>query len=198
MLKNKKISKIIIYITIIIIMISLLACIYSCEKKEPAVQPDPDEIMKKISGYFNEDEKTRKESVTYTSGEKSKKLSESDAAEIYSEDKNSPVDLSKIEKYSIIKANQDSPIEIGIFKLYDKTNAAYVKKMAQTRIAKMQKSQTGNIENNKNIENKEFEINVSEILNNAEVRSYGNYVYYVSHRQKDKIFEIIENSLKGV
>ena len=189
MRKNKKVLNIIY----IIIIISLLMFIYSCEKKEPAVQPDPDEIMKKISEYFPGDEKLNKESISYTSGEKSKELSESNAAEIYSEDKDTPVDLSKIEKYAIIKADENSAAEIGIFKLYDKMNADYVKKMAQTRITKMQSISASAV-----IKNSEFEINLSEIINNAEVRSYGNYVYYVSHRQKDKVFGIIENCLKGV
>jgi hypothetical protein len=163
MRKNKKVSNIIY----IIIIISLLTFIYSCEKKEPAVKPDPDKIMKKIFEYFPEDIKINK-------------IPESELSEIYSEDKDTPVDLSKIEKYSIIKADENSAVEIGIFKLYDKVNADYVKKMAQTRITKMQSIKT------------------SPVINNAEVRSYGNYVYYVSHGQKDKIFEIIENCLKGV
>ena len=94
------------------------------------------------------------------------------------------MDLSKIEKYSIIKAGENSAAEIGIFKLYDKTNAEYVKKMAQTRISKMQSSSSDE--------------KLSGIFNDAEIRSYGNYVYYVSHSQKDKIFEIIENALRGV
>ena len=41
------------------------------------------------------------------------------------------------------------------------------------------------------------DIDMAKIFNDAEVRSYGNYVYYVSHPKKDKIFEIIENALRG-
>jgi len=172
MRKNKKISNIIY----IIIILSLLTFIYSCEKKEPAAQPVPDEIMNKIAEYFPEDIKI-------------KNIPESELSELYAENKNNPVDLSKIEKYSVIKADENSAVEIGIFKLYDKTNSEYVKNMAQTRIAKMRESYKNKAK---------FEIDLSKILNNAEIRSYGNYVYYVSHRQKDKIFEIIENALRGV
>ena len=160
-----------------IIILSLLAFCYSCEKKEPAAQPDPNEIMQKITEKFSESD------VKYDSAEKSKKLSESDADDIYSGDKSNPVDLSKIEKYSIIKSDENSANEIGIFKLYDKTNSDYVKKMAQARISKMQGSDTSTA--------------ISDIFNDAEIRSYGNYVYYVSHPQKDKIFEIIEDTLRG-
>jgi len=132
--------------------------------------------MQEIAGQFPEYEDINK-NITYESGNKTKELSDKTAAEMYSEGKNKPVDLSKIEKYSVMAKSET---EIGIFKLYDKTNAEYVKKMTQTRISKMQKS------------------NISDTKNNAETRSYGNYVYYVSHKEKDKIFEIIENALKGV
>jgi len=167
----------------LIIMFSLALCLYSCEKKEPAAQPNPSEIMKKIAEQFPEYDKD----LDYDSGQKSKELSESKAVEIYSSDKNKPVDLSKIEKYSIIQAGEKSADEIGIFKLYDKVNTEYVKEMSQTRITKMQAHN-----------NSKSDIALSEISNNAEVRSYGNYVYYVSHPQKDKIFDIIEDTLRGV
>jgi len=158
----------------IIIILSLLAFAYSCEKKEPAVQPEPSEIMAKITEQFQVNK------ANYDSREKSKELSSAEAAELYSEEKNKPVDLSKIEKYSIIKSEENSEVEIGIFKLYDKVNAEYVKDMAQNRILKLQES--ANIK----------------VYNDAEIRSYGNYVYYVSHPQKDRIFEIIEDTLRGV
>ena len=162
-------------------MLSLLAFVYSCEKKEPKMQPAPFAIMQKIAEQFQEYNRD----ADYESNKKSKELLESKANEIYSDDKNKPVDLSKIEKYFIITADENSASEIGIFKLYDKVNTEYVKEMAQTRILKMQG------QNNSDVE-------LSKILNDAEVRSYGNYIYYVSHAQKDKIFEIIENCLRGV
>ena len=140
-------------------MLSLLAFVYSCEKKEPAFQPVPYEITKKITESFSE-------------------FSGYTESEIYSNDKD------KIEKYSVIKNKNNPAVEVGIFKLYDKVNADYIKNKAQTKILKMQ--------------NEKSDINLLKILNNAEVRSYGNYVYYVSHSKKDKIFEIIENALRGV
>ena len=163
MQKNKKTNILnLSNIICIIVIISLSVFIHSCEKREPASQPEPNEIMKKITGTIPE------------------KISEKEITDLYSDDKNNPVDLSKIEKYSVTKAVQNSSVEIGIFKLYDETNAEYVKKMAQTRISKMQNT------------------NTSKISNDAEIRSYGNYVYYVSHPQKDKIFKIIEDTLRGV
>lgn len=174
----------------IIFILSLMTFAYSCEKKEPAVQPEPGEIMKKISEKFPDNPELKKESITYDTREKSKEMSEKTATALYSDDKNKPVDLSKIEKYSIIKADTNSAAEIGIFKLYDKTNAGYIKEMVQTRIAKMQNSDS---------ESKNTDMtDIIEIFNNAEIRSYGNYVYYVSHPQKDKVFEIIEDTLRGV
>ena len=172
----------VLYILCFIIMLALLSFVYSCEKKEPEVKPAPSEIMKKIFDEFPE-----YKDADYDNNIKSKELSESKATEIYSDDKNKPVDLSKIEKYSIMQAGENSADEIAIFKLYDKVNTDYVKRMAQTRITKMQ-----------DCANLNSDTNLSVIFNNAEIRSYGNYVYYVSHPQKDKIFEIIEKSLRGV
>ena len=165
MQKNNKTN--FICFIILIIILSLFAFVYSCEKKEPAVQPEPDEIMKKIT-----------DAIKDLPGGKSIELSETNANELYASDKNKPADLSKIEKSSVIKATGSSAEEIGIFKLYDKNNTEYVKQMAQTRISKMQES---------NIKT----------FNDAEIRSYGNYVYYASHPQKDKIFKIIEDTLRG-
>jgi len=169
MQKDKKINILnLSSIICIIVTVSLSVFIYSCEKREPASQPDPSEVMKKITGNIP------------------KKLSEKEVVDLYSDDKDNPVDLSKIEKYSIIKSNENSTVEIGIFKLYDDTNVNYVKNMAQTRISKIQGSETASKKTNR-----------LKILNDAEIRSYGNYVYYVSHPQKDKIFKIIEDSLRG-
>jgi len=170
MQKNKKTNILnLSNIICIIVIISLSVFIHSCEKREPASQPEPNEIMKKITGTIPE------------------KISEKEITDLYSESKNNPVDLSKIEKYSIIKNDGNSAVEIGIFKLYDKTNSEYVKKMAQTRISKLQSL-------NSKIKNTDM----AKITNDAEIRSYGNYVYYVSHPQKDKIFKIIEDALRGV
>ena len=175
----------VLYVLLFIIILALLSFVYSCEKKEPAVKLNPDEIMQKIAAEFSEYDKT----ADYESGKKSKELSEKKATELYSNDKNKPIDMSKIEKYSIIRFSENSADEIAIFKLYDKINSEYVKEMAQTRILKMQ--DYGNSVSDVNI-------SMSEIFNNAEIRSYGEYVYYVSHAQKDKIFEIIESSLRGM
>ena len=175
-------NKTAIYVVCFMIMLCLVPPVYSCEKREPAVKPNPSEIMNKIAEQFPEYDKTsekNKNLKVYESGQKTRELSEETANEIYSGDKNKPVDLSKIEKYSIIQTGENSDGEIGIFKLYDKVNTDYVKEMAQTRITKMRDE------------------NASDITNNAEIRSYGNYVYYVSHPQKDKIFEIIEDTLRG-
>ena len=155
---------------------------YSCGKKEPAEQPDPNEIMQKITEQY-----LNSSGIDYyrsgknaNSVSETKELSGEKATELYSRDKNKPVDLSKIEKYSISIIDADSDGEVGIFKLYDKAGANYVKEMTQTRIAKMQDKNPGGL------------------FSGAEARSYGNYVYYVSHLKKDEIFELIENKLKGV
>ena len=186
-MKMKKKNKIAyaLYVLFFIIILALLSSVYSCEKKEPAVKLTPDEIMQKIAVEFPEYNKD----ADYDSSKKSSELSEKKATELYSDDKNKPVDMSKIEKYSITQFTEDSAGEIAIFKLYDKINAEYVKEMAQTRILKMQ--DYGNSISDVNI-------SMSEVFNNAEIRSYGEYVYYVSHPQKDRIFEIIESSLRGM
>ena len=169
-----KIKKIVILIITAILAISALCC--SCEKREPAAQPDPAALMAKLAAHFPE---CGDDNIKYESGNKTRELSYTKAAEVYSENKNSPADMSKIEKYCVV-SNKNKDAEIGIFKLYDKANANYVKKMANTRISKMRAE------------------NISETNNNAEARSYGNYVYYVSHSEKDKIFEMIEDMLRGV
>ena len=186
-------NKIFLPINISIIIIIFILCFYSCEKREPAAQPIPDEIVKKILEDFSESSEgaLNFDCVEYISGQKEKELSEKIAKGIYADnknenenkDENKSVDLSKIEKYSIRQSKKNPAVEIGIFKLYDKINADYVKDMAHNRIAKIQ-------ENNKD------DINFLETANDAEARSYGNYVYYVSHPQKDKIFRIIENMLR--
>ena len=164
-------KKILFILTALAIMITMC----SCEKREPEVQPDPGEIMREIAVQYPECKNT-----VYESGNIIKELTYAKAARIYSGGKNKPADMSKIEKYSVAA---DPDTEVGIFKLYDRGSADYVKRMAQTRISKMR---TGGI-------------NLAAIIaNNAEARSYGNYVYYVSHPEKDKIFEIIEDMLRGV
>jgi len=165
-------------------MLALLSLLYSCEKKEPAVKLAPGELVKKIAEQFPEYNR----GADYESGNKSKELPESKATELYSDGKNNPADMSKIEKYVILvmQPGENPAEETGIFKLYDKVNADYVKQMAQARILKMQ--DYGNLIS---------DTGIAAILNDAEIRSYGEYVYYVSHPQKDKIFEIIEKSLRG-
>jgi len=95
-------------------------------------------------------------------------------------DEQNDTDFSKIENFSV---RQSEHGEAGVFKLYSDVNVDYVKEMAMERILKLQE-EADNLEN-------------QNIANNAEVRSYGNYVYYVSHDEKDKIFRIIEDELKG-
>ena len=180
--KNKTVY--VLYALLSIIISVLLSFVYSCEKKEPAVKLEPGEIMRKIADVFPEYNKD----ADFDSSIKSKELSEKKATELYSDAQNKPVDMSKIEKYSITQFTEDSADEIAIFKLYDKINAEYVKEMAQARILKMQ--DYGNSV-------ADINISMSGIFNNAEIRVYGEYVYYVSHPRKDKIFEIIENSLRG-
>ena len=104
-------------------------------------------------------------------------VEEDKARELF--DEKNDVDFSKIENFSIRQA-KDS--EVGVFKLYTHANVDYVKDVVQKRVLKLQ-------------ENAKNNFNVLRIANNAEVRSYGNYVYYVSHAEKDRIFKIIEEAL---
>ena len=104
-------------------------------------------------------------------------VEEDKARELF--DEKNDVDFSKIENFSI---RQSDDSEVGVFKLYSKANIDYVKDMAQKRVSKLQ-------------ENAKDKLNVLRVANNAEVRSYGNYVYYVSHAEKDRIFKIIEEAL---
>jgi len=179
-------NKMIVYSVCFTIILCLISPVCSCEKREPKFKPSPSEIISEISEQFPEYDTTDKSRKYYENGLKTTELSESDATDIYSTDKNKPVDLSKIEKYIIVMFDENNIDEIGIFKLYDKVNTGYVKEMAQTRITKMQ--DYCNMNENKT---------ASEIFNNAEIRSYGVYVYYVAHSEKDKIFKIIEDALRG-
>ena len=104
-------------------------------------------------------------------------VEEDKARELFDEKKD--VDFSKIENFSI---RQSKDGEVGVFKLYSKANVDYVKDIVQKRVLKLQ-------------EDAKDELNVLHIANNAEVRSYGNYVYYVSHAEKDRIFKIVEDEL---
>ena len=156
----------------------------SCEKREPAAQPVPNDVMTKILQDLSADDYTEYiEYTEYISGRKDKELSDKIVQIIYSDDEKNSVDMSKIAEYSIRQSKENPSVEIGIFKLYDKVNAEYVKNMSNNRIAKLR-------EDNQN------DIYFLETANNAEVRSYGNYVYYVSHSEKDRIFRIIENMLR--
>ena len=103
---------------------------------------------------------------------------EEDKARKLFDDKND-VDFSKIENFSI---RQSTNGEVGVFKLYTHANVDYVKNIVQKRVSKLQ-------------ENAKDELSILRVANNAEVRSYGNYVYYVSHAEKDRIFKIIEEAL---
>ena len=93
----------------------------------------------------------------------------------------SETDFSKVENFSV---KQSEYGEAGVFKLYTQVSVDYIKDIAQKRILNLQEN-AGNLEN-------------LVTANDAEVRSYGNYVYYVSHSEKDRIFKIIEDELKGV
>ena len=95
-------------------------------------------------------------------------------------DKNN-MDFSKIENFSV-RQSQNS--EIGIFKLYSQENAGYIKELAQKRVL--------------NLQTNAYNLQKLYIANNGEVRSYGRYVYYAVHPEKDGIFKIIEDELKGM
>lgn len=193
----KKTKKIIFLLIINIFIIIFTVSVYSCEKREPEGQPVPHSVMKKVLGHFDRKDDINSECVIYISGQKDKELSEKKAQEIYSKlpeknEKNGKsqgdlIDLSKIEKYSIRQSKKNPAVEIGIFKLYDKINANYVREMSSNRIIKLQE----NIQNIQSVQN-----DAIKTANNAEVRIYGNYVYYVSHAYKDEIFQIIENALR--
>lgn len=168
--------------------------VYSCEKREPEAQPIPNDIMKRIlddiskSSEVYEASESEKDAINadcieYISGQKDKELSEKSLNILYSDEKQTDIDISKIEKYSVRQSIDNPSAEIGIFKLYDEVNAQYIKEMAINRIKKMREDYKDNID-------------FFETVNNAEARSYGNYVYYVSHSEKDKIFRIIENMLR--
>ena len=105
-------------------------------------------------------------------------LGEDEARKLF--DEKNDIDFSKIENFSV---RQSENGETGVFKLYSDANVDYVKQMAAGRVLKLQ-AEAGSFENQNR-------------ANNAEVRSYGNYVYYVSHSQKDRIFKVIEDVLKG-
>jgi len=105
-------------------------------------------------------------------------LAEEKARDLF--DGGNNTDFSKIENFSVIQSEQG---EAGIFKLYSESNADYIKNIAAERILKLQEEAGGSAHLN--------------IANNAEARSYGNYVYYASHAEKDRIFKIIEDELKG-
>ena len=203
MRKNKSLPEInilyLLYFTAFIIFIIFMSCVCSCEKREPEAQPLPNDMMKKILDDLAESydsDSINSDCVEYISEQKDKNLSEKDLNDIYSDGENqTPVDMSKIEKYSIrqSKSKENPPAEIGIFKLYDEVNAQYVKDMANNRIKKIIDADKSNNNNNLNLN---ININSLETANNAEARSYGNYVYYVSHPEKDRIFRIIENMLR--
>ena len=116
--------------------------------------------------------------ITEQFGDLNRDVNDEKAKELF--DGENDVDFSKIENFSV---KQSEYGEAGVFKLYSEANVGYIKDIAAERILNLQKD-SGNSEN-------------LSIANNAEVRSYGNYVYYVSHAEKDKIFKIIEDELKG-
>lgn len=89
------------------------------------------------------------------------------------------IDWTKVENLSVRQSEQG---EVGIFKLYSQANAGYIKQMAGERILNLQ-------EHADNL----YELR---LINDGEARSYGNYVYYVIHTEKDGIFKIIEDSLR--
>ena len=106
-------------------------------------------------------------------------LEKDKAEELFDEDNRT--DFSKVENFFVRQSKQG---EVGVFKLYSDSNVAYVKELASNRVLKLQ-GEADNLEKQR-------------VANNAEVRSYGNYVYYVAHGRKDEIFKIIEDTLKGV
>jgi hypothetical protein len=101
------------------------------------------------------------------------------AKDLFGGDNNT--DFSKVENFSV---RQSEYGETGVFKLYSEVSVDYIKDTAQKRILNLQEN-SGNLDD-------------LVTANDGEVRSYGNYVYYVSHSEKDRIFKIIEDELKGV
>ena len=104
-------------------------------------------------------------------------LEKDKAEELFDEDNRT--DFSKIENFFVRQSKQG---EVGAFKLYSDSNVEYVRELASNRILKLQ-GEADNLEK-------------QHVANNAEVRSYGNYVYYAAHERKDEIFKIIEDTLR--
>lgn len=176
-----------------LILIYILVCCSSCAKKEPENSPLPEKIMADVIKDLELGEDFTGIVYNSESETEAQTLSEEKAKELYSEKENAknnqPIDISKIEKYIITLGTDTSPNEIGIFRLYrDSASTEYVKNMAKNRILSIQHKFEGSVSGvNSDIA----------VANSGEARSYGNYVYYVIHPEKDKIFEKIEDIFKG-
>jgi hypothetical protein len=176
----------IIYVIIFTCLSLLYFC--SCEKKEPPVSPIPDELLQRVISELNLENDFA--GVDYKSDSEAQKLSESKAKELYmGEDKNKQaVDLSRIEKYSIKLGSDISANETGIFRVYDKSSSVeYVEDIVKNRLLSVQQKFKDFMGED---DDAHRQLNTA---NSGEVRTYGEYIYYVIHPDKDKIFEKIEN-----
>ena len=177
----------------IIVYLMLLSCISflyfcSCEKKEPPISPVPDEIMQKVISELELNNDFSGD--TYRSDSESQKLSEERANELYAgqEKDKQIIELAKIEKYSIKLGSDNSANEIGIFRTYDKSSSVkYIEDMVKNRLLAVQQKFINYAPEQTDTHS---QINTA---NSGEVRTYGQYIYYIIHPSKDRIFEKIEN-----
>ena len=153
-----------------IIFVIIAGLLFSCAKKEPARSPASDILADKISGKFLDLDI---------------KPENADAKRLFGDD----FDFTKIENFAVRQSITGEAGEIGIFKLYSDSSVDYVKERAAERVLKLQ-ADAGELAGASGLSG-------LKTANNAEVRSYGNYIYYVSHGQKDRIFKLIEDELKG-
>ena len=180
--------------SVIIIYILIFNCLYyfSCEKKEPLVTPVPDEIMQKVIADLELDKDFSGE--IYKSGSENQKLSEEKAKELFSgEEKDKQIiDLEKIEKYSIRLGSDSSANEIGIFRTYNKSSSVkYIEDIVKNRLLAVQHKFKDYIS-----EDPDSQSPIT-TANSGEVRTYGQYIYYIIHPDKDKIFEKIEDIFRS-
>ena len=111
------------------------------------------------------------------------KLSDSDAARLYSGDANAP-DMSLIESYALRECTMSDATEAGVFRVYSASDAGYVRDMCRERIQKQQKYFAQYADQ-------------GPVANNAAVRAYGKYVYYVMAADMDGAFKVIEGMIQG-
>lgn len=187
-------KRLIIYITISICLSLLYFC--SCEKKEPPITPVPDKIMQKVLSELELNNDFSGNIYISESDSENQKLSADKANELYAgtETDKKIIDLAKIEKYSIKLGTDSSANEIGIFRVYDKSSSVrYVEDIVRNRLLAVQQKFIDYMPDNDKIETQN-QINTA---NSGEVRTYGEYIYYIIHPDKDKIFEKIETMFRS-